>query len=555
MSHKMHHLPIVLLLVFSCGYGQSPVEPRLDEAASVKINSLSIAVDPRIELLSIVQYLSDYGSRFKGLVAGFDQTYRSEVDSWFSKFKSHQAIQMFNSMSSRGFSYDAPPAAMLYMNSDFSIEPAISASPGLQIWNRAGGKMNMMLFAGALKAFAAESGFVRFYKDHKPFYEQITRETAKSVQDKDIIGQLEQYYGEKRSSYAAIISPLLGGGSFGPQIERTGGTKDIYCIMGPYRVQNGNPQFGSFDFFNQLQRHEFSHSFVNPLADKYKALVEKYSGLFSPLEAVMREQAYSNWGTVLNESVVRAVTTRLAYQFDGPAAGDRELEHNKSRGFVFTAALSKKLEEYEKHRDKYPTLDSYYVQLLAVLDGITASSTAEMLSAYRDSKKESGGNLTVNESIREANTLVYELPDEEGRDNTVRYIDQIHGRFFGRLGMIDVTGSEDSELNSKLKGSIIVYTIIGSRLFKAAAGPLNISIDGGALNWNGLSEPIAGLRMIFVGKNPYGKGKAIVYAASSNQRLDGINSCFHGPYSYHIFRGSKLVKEGFYSDTLISNIP
>lgn len=300
-------------------------------------------MDPRIELLSIVQYLSDYGNRFSGLVTGLDQTYRSEVDAWFSQFKGHQAIQMFNSMSSKGFSFDAPPAALLYMNSDFSIEPAISASPGLQIWNRAGGKMNMMFFAVALKAFATESGFFRFYKDHKSFYEQITHETAKSVQDKDIIGQLEQYYGEKRNSYTVIISPLLGGGSFGPQIERKGGTKDIYCIMGSNRVQDGNPQFGSSDFFNNLQRHEFSHSFVNPLAGKYKALVGKYLNLFFPLEAVMRKQAYGDWEIVLNESVIRAVTTRLAYQFDGPAAGDRELEYNKSHGFVFTAALSEKM--------------------------------------------------------------------------------------------------------------------------------------------------------------------------------------------------------------------
>jgi hypothetical protein len=553
MLNKIRTLPIVLLLVFTFGYGQSLVIPRLDEATLVKKNSLSIAVDPRIELLSIVQYLSDYGNRFSGLVTGFDQTYRAEVNLWFSKFRSHQAIQMFNSMSSKGFSFDAPPAAMLYMNPDFSIEPAISASPGLLIWKRAGGKMNMMSFAGALKAFAAESGFFRFYKDHTPFYEQITRETVRSVQNEDIIGQLEQYYGEKRNSYTVIISPLLGGGSFGPQIERTGGTKDIYCIMGPHRVQDGNPQFGSSDFFTQLQRHEFSHSFVNPLADKYKAFVGKYSDLFLPLEAVMRGQAYANWEIVLNESVIRAVTTRLAYRLDGSVAGDRELEDNKSRGFVFTGEFAKKLEEYEKHRDKYPTLDSYYVQLLAVLDEFNASSTAEILNTYRNSKKASSGNLTVNKSILEANTLVYELPNEESRDSAVRYIDQVHSKLFGRLEMIDLTRFEDSALKSKLKDSIIVYTIIGSRLFKAAAGPLNINIEGGVLNWNGLSEPIAGLRMIFVGKNPYGKGKAIVYAAGSNQLLNGINGCFHGPYSYHIFRESKLVKEGFYSDEFISN--
>jgi hypothetical protein len=259
----------------------------------------------------------------------------------------------------------------------------------------------------------------------------------------------------------------------------------------------------------------------------------------------MRKQAYANWEIVVNESVVRAVTTRLAYRFDGTTAGDRELEYNISQGFVFTGALATKLEEYENRRDKYPTLDSYYPQLIGVLDGFSASSTAEMLSSR---------NLKINESILEAKILVYELPDEANRDSVVQYIDKVHAKLFGKLEMIDVTRLDNSTLNGKFQGSIIVYTTVGSRLFKAAAGPLNMNIEGGVLSWNGVSEPIADLRMIFIGKNPFGKGKAVVYAAGSNRLLDGINGCFHGPNSYHIFRESKLVKQGFYSNELIARI-
>jgi hypothetical protein len=543
MSRCFLFLSITLLLFVSVINAQTPAPFQLNEPAVLSKNSLSISVDPRIELLSIVQYLSDYGKLDRSLVTQLEQTYRKDIDERFSKFKSHSVIDFFNRMSKNGFSYDAPPTAMLYLDSDLSLNKEASKYIDPMLWARAGGEIRLTAFIKALRSFAEESEFPEFFKAHKLFYEQILRETAELVQGRDVVKQLEAYYGEKKNGYTVIISPLLGGGSFGPQIEQKEG-KNVYCIIGPLKMHDGIPIFGSTGFFNQLQWHEFSHSFVNPLSEKNMPLVGKYSHLFNPLKSRMSAQAYSEWKIVVNESVIRAVTTRLAYQFDGAAAGDRELDYNKSNGFIFTDALAGKLEEYEKRRDRYPTLASFYTQLISIFDGFSESSVAQLLNSYSD-------RLAINDLHGKAQVLVYEIPEEEGREDAVQYVDAMHSRFFNKLEMMDADKLDDSALRDKLKGSFVIYTTLGSRIFRAATQSLKIQIDGGILTWNGVHAPVSELRIILIGKNPYGAGNIIIYAAGSNLLLKGINSCFHGPRSYHIFQGDALLKEGFYDQQLL----
>lgn len=509
------------------------------EPVSVTRNRLSIAVDPRIELLSIVQYLSDYGDTHRGLVTRLDHSYRKDVDEWFARSKSDPVVAMFSAMSAKGFSYDAPPHAVLYLNPDFSLNEVIFTDDGRDV-SRAGGKARMIAFASALKAFAAASDFATFYSKHASLYKQIAEETFKNVEHQDIIDRIEHYYGEKRSTYTVVTSPLLGQGNYGVQTELKPGVRDIYCVMGAHAVRDGVPLFGSADFFDQLQRHEFSHSFVNLLAEKHPKLVAKYSSLFGPMKQIMEKQAYGQWGTVVNESVVRAVTTRLAHLVDGRDAGDKELHYHKDRGFVFSDALVKKLETYEQNRDTYPTLDSFYPELLASLSSFSESSVAEAM------KPAGAGAVTVNDMATNARAVVHEIPEGDGRDDAIRFVGEMHDRFFGRLEIIDANKLDESALKDKLKGDFIVYTTIGSKLFNAATRPLSIPIADGTLDWNGVKAPVAELRIILVGKNPFGKGNCVVYAAGTNRLLVGINGCFHGPCSYHIFQGDKLLKEGFY---------
>lgn len=512
------------------------------EPVSVKQNSLAVVVDPRMELLSILQYLSEYRTTYPALVTQSQFRYRTDVDEWFSRSKDHPVMEMFSRMSSKGFSFDAPPNFILYLNQDLSLDPAVAADGRLDL-KRAGGEDQLVRFVAALKTFAVDSGFPEFYEKHLPYYKQIAEQTMKTVGAGDNVGEVEKYYGDKRNSYSVVIASLFGHGSYGPQIERKKGVKDIYCVMGPTGVRDGLPVFGSTETFNYLQRHEFSHSFVNPLTSKHWDLVGKYSNLLPPMAEKMRASAYSEWQTVVNESIIRAVTSRLAYRIDGREAGDKELKENKSRGFVFTDALVSKLAEYEQSRSKYPTFDSYYPELVKAFDGFSPDSVRALLP------KE---GMTINRQSQIGKCIVYDIAEDEGRADAVSYVTKVHDRFWSAWELVDATKLDEPARREKLKDGFVLYTTIGSSLFNAATKPLGIKIDGGTFDWKGVKSPVGELRVFLIGKNPYGEGYCTVYAGGSTRLLSGMNSLFHGPCSYHIFSGDKLLREGHYDGEFVS---
>jgi len=152
--------------------------------------------------------------------------------------------------------------------------------------------------------------------------------------------------------------------------------------------------------------------------------------------------------------------------------------------------------------------------------------------------------------------IAYEIPEAEGRAEAVRYIEQVRDRFHPGVEIVDAASLDDAALRQKLKGTLVLYTTLGgnSRLLHLAARPLPLRIENGTLHWGDFSAPAKDLRIVFVGRHPYGEGYSVVYAAGSNALLAQANNVFHGPCSYHIFQGGgsgELLREGFYDKSFI----
>ncbi len=59
--------------------------------------------------------MSGYGER-TGLITRYDFPYKADVSEYFSAYKDHPAVKLFAEMSLSGFSFDAPPDAMLHLS-------------------------------------------------------------------------------------------------------------------------------------------------------------------------------------------------------------------------------------------------------------------------------------------------------------------------------------------------------------------------------------------------------------------------------------------------------
>src|SRR5262245_32631299 len=93
---------------------------------------IEVAVDPRIELLAIVQYLSGYPA-CPGLLTRFDLAYKRAVDAAFAGHRGDRAVQLFAELSAKGFAFDGPVAALLHYGPPpalatlCDVDPAIAA--------------------------------------------------------------------------------------------------------------------------------------------------------------------------------------------------------------------------------------------------------------------------------------------------------------------------------------------------------------------------------------------------------------------------------------------
>ena len=170
------------------------------------LHSINVLVDPRIELLAVVQYLSGYGERF-GLITRYDMPYKHDVMGYFALFKEHPAVKLFARMSADNFNFDAPPAAMLHLSEppDLSLEAPFTD----YLKKRAGGEERLEEFVKSLRDFARETQFMAFFEAHKGTFLQTVFDAHEKLRDIDYIGTLENYFGMKQHSYNIILVPPL----------------------------------------------------------------------------------------------------------------------------------------------------------------------------------------------------------------------------------------------------------------------------------------------------------------------------------------------------------
>jgi hypothetical protein len=58
------------------------------QSVCTHVNSLNVCVDPRMELLAVVQWLSNYGRQFP-LLSRYEFAYKQAVVEYFSPYQDH----------------------------------------------------------------------------------------------------------------------------------------------------------------------------------------------------------------------------------------------------------------------------------------------------------------------------------------------------------------------------------------------------------------------------------------------------------------------------------
>jgi hypothetical protein len=502
------------------------------------LSTVNVTVDSRMELLAVVQFLSGYGKRY-GLIARSDFPYKQDVKEYFLEYKSHPVVKLFDKMSAKGFSFDAPPAVMLYLSEPPELTVQLPFTNYLT--GRAGGSEQLDKFVDLLRDFAKETEFMAFFKAHEESFRQITANARKKMKGTNHVKILEDYYGMRQNSYNIILVPLFVGG-YGPRIKRTDGTYDIYSILGQMKLKDGLPVFGSESSFRYVVWHEFSHSFVNPTTAKFDREIDKYKALFEPISGKMSRQAYGNWQTCVNEHIVRAVTTRFTYREIGSDAGLRALNSERNRGFAYIQALCDRLVDYERHRDKYSTFVDFYPELIKVFKKFSEKDPGKDFYA-------AAFNGTINSVVSNKASVVLIVPTNE-KDKLVQsriqsFVENIKKRFYKDRPILTDKEALEKDLS---KNSVVAYGTTNGNLFIAKyINEIPIKVESDKITADKVYKG-TNLRFITTWPNPSNPERGMVfYTAQQSEDVLNINSVFHGPTDYVIAKATRILKSGNYT--------
>ena len=311
-------------------------------AISKMIGRLEICIDPRIELINVVENVKSY--KEKQL---HEPTMQQETSNYFSYHKNHPAVEMMQELKTMGFTYTKPrwfilsytnppelmqlyPLKQTYFYNDWSPDEAKLAE-----------------FTQKLKDFYNDTKFGTFFHKHQTDYEKLLNVVSADFEKRDYVKLLEDYFGEKKDRYVFIYSPTSPGGS-GLWIE-TERKVTVYSIM--------------FSGYVPLVLHEFGHSFVNPITDGFREEIDRYQNLFSSIRQDLPNY-YDSWFIVVNEHIIRAFTARVTAMLDGEDAGKKALDNEVSNGFKYIIPIYERLKEYEVNRDKYPDFHSFFPRII-----------------------------------------------------------------------------------------------------------------------------------------------------------------------------------------------
>ena len=347
----------------------------LKSAACLLILSLTaaaqaprVAVDPRVELMSVIFRLAGNSEYNQGRVPA----YNAAIDKWFAPFKDHEAIKLARSFRDRyGVGFDAPMGLAMNVKDIQTLAERIPVDSEASKLDKRWHGSEARPFLEAARQFVKDTKFQDFLDSQKELYECTTSNLQALVSKEADFAWFEKFFGMRAGARFTVVPGLVNGpSSYGPSVRGEDGVDESYAVIGVWDVdKDGMPAFPKGVVGTIV--HEMVHSYANPLIAKFESQINgNGQQIFEAVRVAMQRQAYANGGTVLRESLVRACSARYAAAHGGEAAGKSAVNYERGRSFLWTGELYDLLGEYEKDRVKYPTLEAFMLRVVEYFNGL-----------------------------------------------------------------------------------------------------------------------------------------------------------------------------------------
>jgi hypothetical protein len=510
-----------------------------DSEPAVRKLPLQVVVDPRVELISTIFHLAGNREYCMGKV----DSYTNDVEKHFGQFRTHPAVKLAQKLrKERGVSYDACMSMAVHITDTEKCEEQIPFDPRPETLESRWQVNDAREFLAAVRQFVKDTNFNEFIAAHRSLYETTKSRMEDCLEKNAHMEWFDEYFGSRpEASFTLAVGLLNGPSNYGVRCRTADGKEELYCILGVWVTDDkGLPVFNRSMVGTVV--HEFCHSYVNPLTEKYKTDIDKYAKLFDPISSQMRAQAYPAWNTCVIEHIVRALTTRYSYLKVGEEAGDKSLQNEKRRSFFYVPALCERLQYYENNRDKYKTFAQFYPELIKVFEDLSKQDLGKdfYFIPYEG---------TINAVGQDKNSVILIIPTNEGdleiQKKIHDFVRQYQQRFFPQSPII--TDAEANKRDLSQNALILFGTMNGNLWLKENATKFPFKIEKSRIvadkDYEGTD-----LRLISAWPNPQNSKRGIlIYTAQQAKDVIKINSVFHGPTDYVIARNTNILKAANYN--------
>lgn len=278
------------------------------------MDKINVQVDKRIELLFIMLSLTDYPKKYQHarLVANYETypflcennktyPYFEDIKNHFKDYKNHPAISVLNKIvnGKLNFSYDAPVALFLNLDKDYNFQ-GFNEYPFVNILHKS---PEILEFLSKVKDFVNDTNFENFYEQHKEFYQSELDKFHRIVPYEQILSWMKEFFKDDLAAYEFNInlSPLMGYHGFGDRIKNA-----AHCTAPIFFKDESKYNLKYLPIKMAFYLHEFCHSFINPLTEKYYDQIQKPELSLQEKET-LKNHAYPHYEEIINEYIIRAI--------------------------------------------------------------------------------------------------------------------------------------------------------------------------------------------------------------------------------------------------------
>ncbi len=350
-------MPSPLALLALCSLVMLPLTRH---EAAAQPTSVTVRVDPRVELVSIMFRLAGNPEYNQNRLT----SYIDDIEAYFGTFRDHPAIAFARGLSQgKGIGFDACMSMAIHLTDVSSLAARVSFDSTSHLPSR-WGRDDARAFIEHAQTFVEDTHFEAFLEQHQPLYDLAESRMRQLLTNHVDLAWFGEFFGEQPGAdFVIAIGLSNGGANYGPKYLAPDGSEELYAVMGVWLTdEEGLPRFDASITGTLI--HEFSHSYVNPVMGKhFGAMREAAETVHAAVASQMARQQYGQWSIMMNESLVRAAVVRYFLKQQGPEAAAEEIDRQKQKYFVWIDELSDLLGQYETNRTTYPTFESFLPQV------------------------------------------------------------------------------------------------------------------------------------------------------------------------------------------------